>query len=271
MKSTIKKVLIKLGAIERARLIYNSAKSASKDVIKEEIKYKKHNLPDGYPAPPKELIFLIIGLGWKSVYYNSGRQIYTEMESLFSRNGIDFASFERVLDFGCGCGRIIRHFNNNLKSVKLAGTDYNTSLITWCRDNLTFGDFRTNKLAPPIDFEDNSFDLLYARSVFTHLTRELQGEWMKEFRRVIKTGGYLYITTHGLNTFTNLTGDEKKELNNSGIITINKNIEGDNKCSTYQTKEFVLNNLAHGFELVSFTPGQSRTASPQDIYILKKI
>jgi SAM-dependent methyltransferase len=262
---------MKLGLIERARLIYNSMKSFSIAAFKEELEYKKNNLPDGYPAPPKEYIFLIIGLRWVSIYYNSGKKIFEEMKGMFEKSGIDINSFERVLDFGCGCGRVIRHFNNNLKTAKLYGADYNPKLINWCSDNLTFGLFSRNKLAPPLEYEDNFFNLVYCRSVFTHLSRELQIEWMAEFNRIIQKGGYLYFTAHGENTFTNLTKEEKEKLRKEGILTINRNIEGDNKCATYQTKLFVEKELTKGFEIVNFSAGQSNSSSPQDIYILKKI
>lgn len=270
MRTIIKNTLSKLGLIEKARLIYNSAKSASLKIIKEEMQYRKKSLPDGYPAPPQKLIFLIIGLRWTSIYYTSGKTIFNEMKNLFTRNNIDINSFEKVLDFGCGCGRIIRHFHSNSKSTQLYGCDYNEELINWCKDNLTFGSFSANKLAPPLNYDSDSFDLIYARSVFTHLSPELQNLWIEEFKRVIKKGGYLYITTHGENTFRNLNREEIAILRKNGILSVNTVIEGDNKCATYQTKDFTENRLTKGFKIVNFSPGQNNSSSPQDIYILKK-
>jgi SAM-dependent methyltransferase len=270
MRTTIKKILSALGIIEKVRLVYNSTKSVSLDILREEIQYRKKNMPDGYPAPPKELIFLIIGLRWSSIYFNSGNVIFKEMKSLFTKNKIDINSFGKVLDFGCGCGRIIRHFNSNSNNVQLYGCDYNEGLINWCKDNLTFGSFTTNKLAPPSDYEDSFFDLIYARSVFTHLSDELQKLWIEEFKRVIKTGGYLYITTHGENTFHNLTHEEQAALRKEGILTVNSIIEGNNKCTTYQTRDFTEKKFSGGFEIVTFLPGKNNSTSPQDIYILKR-
>jgi hypothetical protein len=40
-------------------------------------------------------------------------------------------------------------------------------------------------------------DCIYAISVFTHLSAELQDLWMKELRRIVRPGGHLLITTHG--------------------------------------------------------------------------
>lgn len=193
------------------------------------------------------------------------------MQRFLKKNHINISSFRNVLDFGCGCGRIIRHFHNQYKTVNLFGCDYNSELVEWCSNNLTFGKFDINHLSPPLKYGSDFFDFIYARSVFTHLGIELQKAWMKEFRRILKTGGYLYLTTHGDNTFNNLTHNERELLNEKGFLIINQEIEGDNRCTCYQTKKFFEENLINGFELIDFSPGKNDSISKQDIYLLKKI
>ena len=271
MKNTIKKILYKTGTIDTARSAYNSIKTLSLRNLLDELSYKGGVLPDGYPAPPRDLIFLIIGLRWKSEYYNSGKKLYHQMESIFINKGISLNGLENILDFGCGCGRIIRHIHFNNSAASLYGSDYNPDLIKWCSKNLPFGQFSVNQIAPPLEYQDSLFNLVYARSVFTHLTGTLQLNWMDEFRRILKPGGFLYLTTHGRSTFKNLSGAENKILEEKGILTLNQSIEGDNKCSTYQTKFYVENNFLNGFELFEFIPGENDSFSKQDIYILKKL
>ncbi len=271
MKNRLKKLLSDLGLIDKVRLYYNSIKSFNYRVLIDELKFRKYGLPDGYPSPPPNLIFLIIALRWSHVYYHSGKQIYTEIIQLLQKNKIELQSLNKILDFGCGCGRIIRHFHSNNKSVQLYGADYNKTLIDWCSQNLTFGNFTVNHLDPPVDFANDTFDFIYARSVLTHMGFELQKEWMKEFKRLLKTGGYAYITTHGKSLFINLTNSEIDKIKSEGFLVINDEIEGDNKCTTYQTREFFIKNLSDGFELIDFIPGKPGTTSPQDIYLLKKI
>ncbi|MCP6725914.1 class I SAM-dependent methyltransferase, partial [Klebsiella pneumoniae] len=84
-------------------------------------------------------------------------------------------SIGSVLDFGCGCGRVTRWWADFEGAV--AGSDVNAEAVAWCRENLGFASFEQNALAPPLDFDDASFDLVYALSVFTHLTEELQLAW----------------------------------------------------------------------------------------------
>src|SRR5439155_14229287 len=101
-----------------------------------------------------------------------------------------------VLDFGCGCGRVTRYFHGLAGEV--AGSDVSDAAIEWCRANLGFGRFEVNGPAPPLVFEDESFDLVYALSVFTHLTDDLQLAWRDELRRVLRPDGRLLLTTHGM-------------------------------------------------------------------------
>ncbi|MEW6193740.1 MAG: class I SAM-dependent methyltransferase [Bacteroidota bacterium] len=271
MKNRLKKALSNLGLIDKARLYYNSAKSLSTRVLTDELKFRKNGLPDGFPSPPPNLIFLIIALRWSHIYYYSGKQIYEGIIQLLQKNRITLQSLNKILDFGCGCGRIIRHFHSNDKSVQLYGTDYNRTLVEWCSQNLTFGNFTVNMLNPPLEFAQETFNFIYARSVFTHMSFELQKVWIEEFKRLLKSGGYVYITTHGEPLFTNLNDNEISMIKSEGFLVINDEIEGDNKCTTYQTKEFFIKNLSDGFELTDFIPGRPGSASPQDIYLLKKI
>ena len=68
--------------------------------------------------------------------------------------------FGSMLDFGCGCGRMIRHWHD-LPRRRLHGCDYNPLLVAWCSEHLPFAEFRGNALEPPLPYEDDQFDLVY--------------------------------------------------------------------------------------------------------------
>jgi ubiquinone/menaquinone biosynthesis C-methylase UbiE len=59
--------------------------------------------------------------------------------------------------------------------------------------------FATITTTPHLPFEDNYFDLVYAGSVFTHIS-DLTDSWFLELRRVVRRNGYLYITIHDKRT-----------------------------------------------------------------------
>ena len=102
-----------------------------------------------------------------------------------------------VLDFGCGCGRVLVYFKD-ATGCRMTGSDIDGEAIAWCKDNLAdFGNFVQNGALPPFPIADSTFDLVYSVSVFTHLPERMQFQWLNELQRVTKPGGYLLLTTRG--------------------------------------------------------------------------
>ena len=62
-----------------------------------------------------------------------GFGIYLLVRDLYHRHVGDVGDAETVLDFGCGYGRVIRYFLRDIDHRRLTGTDYNSSLIDFCR------------------------------------------------------------------------------------------------------------------------------------------
>lgn len=97
---------------------------------------------------------------------------------------------KRVLDFGCGAGRTVRHFLDDAE-LELWACDTDAASIDWMQANLGPGVrvFR-NEHTPPLPQPDDYFDLIWAISVFTHITDEWSA-WLLELRRVLKPDGLL--------------------------------------------------------------------------------
>ena len=102
---------------------------------------------------------------------------------------------EKVLDFGCGAGEMLIGLRNR-PNFTLWGCDLESDLVDWCSSNLNAQCLK-NELDPPLPYEDNSFDVINAISVFTHLSLDMQFKWAWELYRVIKPSGYLHFTAHG--------------------------------------------------------------------------
>jgi SAM-dependent methyltransferase len=108
-------------------------------------------------------------------------------------------SFEgkRVLDFGCGAGRTLRHFAEEAEQGELWGCDIHPESVEWMQANLSppFHVFRNGE-TPPLDRPDGYFDLIWCVSVFTHLT-DTWSAWLLELRRVLAPDGLLIVTFMG--------------------------------------------------------------------------
>ncbi|MDZ7626597.1 MAG: class I SAM-dependent methyltransferase [Ignavibacteriaceae bacterium] len=115
----------------------------------------------------------------------------------------------KILEWGCGPARIIRHLPRLLNdSCEIYGSDYNSKTIVWCKKIFPEFNFSKNNLQPPLEFENNFFDIIYATSVFTHLSEEMHYAWMNELKRVCKPNGIIFLTTHGDNCKPKLTPEE---------------------------------------------------------------
>src|SRR5207253_7435957 len=51
---------------------------------------------------------------------------------------------------------------------------------------------------PPTRYNNGIFDVVYAYSVFSHLSEDSHLAWAGEFARVLKPGGTVILTTQGL-------------------------------------------------------------------------
>src|SRR5205823_4268503 len=136
----------------------------------------------GLPLPPARLRAQIgPSHADARVFLESGR-IHAELiQSLLRDAGTPVEQLGAILDWGCGCGRVLRHWSD-LPRTLVHGCDINPKMVDWCRDNLSFAEVAVTGLTPPLPYADSTFDLIYAFSVFTHLTEELQREWMEECR-----------------------------------------------------------------------------------------
>jgi len=103
----------------------------------------------------------------------------------------------RVLDFGAGCGRLARFFAMS-SEFDVSASDVNPDFVDWCEQNLRTVQSHQNGCMPPLRYRANTFDLVYALSVFTHLPEEASAQWLKELSRILVPGGLLIATTHGV-------------------------------------------------------------------------
>jgi SAM-dependent methyltransferase len=116
-----------------------------------------------------------------------------------------------MLDFGCGAGRTLRHFLPEADTAEFWGCDIDAESIAWLDANLS-PPLRLfeNGPEPPLSVPDETFDLIYAVSVFTHLA-ETWSSWLLELRRVLKPGGLLVATFMGEGMSERIAGEEWDE------------------------------------------------------------
>jgi SAM-dependent methyltransferase len=198
-----------------------------------------------------------------------------------------------LLDFGCGCGRLLRFLRGVPENVlRLHGADVNGEHVAWCREHLAPIAFTRNELTPPLPFADATFDALWSLSVFTHLPERVGDAWRAELARVLVPGGIAILTVQGSTSLSKAEADPALAarigwdtalvLRARGELAVHGHAyarydatslaaakAGDDYGLHFTTEEHVRARwLGAHFELVEYRPGGLR--GWQDILVLRR-
>jgi SAM-dependent methyltransferase len=163
-------------------------------------------------------------------------------------------SGKRILDFGCGAGRTLRHFTNEASEAELLGCDIDEDSIRWMQEQMCppFQAF-VNGPEPPLDQPDASFDLIWAISVFTHLTSSWS-RWLVELHRLLKPDGLLLATFMGCGMSQEIAGEPWDE-NKFGMNVIRYGQSWDlGGPMVLHSPWWIEEHWGRAFEVLSLTP-----------------
>jgi SAM-dependent methyltransferase len=231
---------------------------------------RKPETANRLPLPPARLRTQVGPLHADARFFlESGLQQAALIERVLAQNGVRLAELDALLDFGCGCGRVLRHWSR-LSDTRICGCDVDARMIAWCRENLPFAEVSVNSTSPPLAYESEAFDLVYAFSVFTHLTEEAQRAWIEELGRVLREDGYLLISTLGEHyaSLDRLSASELEAFRNGELVVLYEGSSGTSLCSAYHPPEYVRTKLAAHLEYVSFMPAADE--GRHDLHLLRK-
>jgi hypothetical protein len=105
---------------------------------------------ESLPVPPLALVDLVSGQPDIPWFLEGGRRAAAGVRETLGGQGVAMESLGAILDFGCGCGRVVRHWSGLPGPVH--GADLHPRLVEWCRSHLPFARFERNGLAPPLPY-----------------------------------------------------------------------------------------------------------------------
>ena len=235
------------------------------------LRYWTGGAKESLPLPKARARFLVAGSADIQGFLDLGRRAAESIEAAVARAGRPIESMAAILDFGCGSGRVLRHWKKLAGRVGVYGTEMNGELVAECRRCVPFATVGQNRPAPPLDHPDQSFDLVYALSVFTHLHENLQRDWRDELRRLLRPNGLLLVTTHGRFYVPRLSEDERARFERGDCVVQGAEFLGENLCITYHPEASVRALFADGFEVAAFLPEGAKGNPSQDLWLLRKL
>jgi hypothetical protein len=125
------------------------------------------------------------------------KQAFSFYQYVCSTCNLNQNNLPRILDFGGGWGRIARFFLRNTQPELISITDCLSDSIHWLHETNNPCNIIKNEPLPPVDDFDAKFDVIYAFSVFSHLSEEYQNAWIDYLIDCLCPGGHLVFTTRG--------------------------------------------------------------------------
>jgi SAM-dependent methyltransferase len=232
----------------------------------------KGTFPSQAPLPPPSLRLRVSGSDDLTSFLEIGQRCSQDIQDIFANVSKELQGCEAVLDFGCGCGRVIRWFNQFSNTTRLFGVDIDREAIDWCMQNLPFASFKANSGLPPLSFPDEYFDAIYAISVFSHLNERYQFYWLHELRRLVKRGGIVLLSIHGEQETRQIFQNMADEVVDKGMVFLASKEKQFSFPDWYQTsfhsKKYIFHKYTEYFDIVDYI--SRGINNHQDVVLLRK-
>ncbi len=104
--------------------------------------------------------------------------------------------FDRILDFPCGHGRVLRYLRAMFPDAQLTGADLDRDAVDFCAKTFQAVPVYSSNDTQQISIE-GKFDLIWCGSLLTHFDSSRCLEFLNFFTQLLSSGGILVFTMHG--------------------------------------------------------------------------
>jgi len=203
----------------------------------------------------------------KEDYFRGGRIDAEFFVDTIKRNRPLLLKNKKILDFGCGHGRITRHLPILLNPSQLVVSDVWDSAVNFCAKEFNAEPFVISDETPISDLKIK-FDVILSYSVFSHLPPQIFENNLRQLRTLLDKEGLLLFSVKG-----ERFAQEKGLSLKNGYYYSNTTNETYGRLSTKKYGltsvsesfvETVLNKV--GFRIVEFAKRNIR----QDLYVVEQ-
>jgi SAM-dependent methyltransferase len=154
------------------------------------------DLVPAVPIPPPRFIEKTQGGHDREVYKTLGFRYYHQFRNAICRHR-DWGSVRRILDWGCGSGRVAANFLAASDGPQVFGCDIDRDAIAWCRKHLPRGQFTRIAPEPALPYPDATFDVVISLAVLACFGPDTYDAWLPELSRVLAPGGLFLASVQG--------------------------------------------------------------------------
>ena len=231
------------------------------------------------PVPGDSNIARVIGDSTLSKYLLGGSSVFGRFDEILRRLGAPsgFREFPRILDWGCGAGRLTRYLLAEAGGQQeVWGADVDSVNVDWCEAAFPGASFKRLELHPPSPFPDGFFDLVVGVSVFTHLRERVAEAWLEELRRITRPGSLLLLTvqSEALMALASAPRGLASRLYRDGLVLTGDNSQlairdGDETyyVDVFHSHEYIRTRWGRFFDVVDIKVG---AGLHQDLVILRR-
>jgi SAM-dependent methyltransferase len=125
---------------------------------------------------------------------NQSKTFYAKVAERFEQYSATRMTEARILDYGCGWGRLIRFFARDVAPGSLHGCDPVQQILDVCRETGVPAELTKTDFVPERLPYDEPFDLAYAFSVFTHISERAADTCLRALHAALRPGAILVLT-----------------------------------------------------------------------------
>ena len=140
------------------------------------------------PGLPSEALQKVTNNLSGAVTLRAAGQLYENIATLLAKHAPGVAA-PKILDFGCGWGRLARFLPQLTAVENIYGTDVDGGLIASCQEHLHAPNYAVMTSGAALPYPDAMFDVVLSNSVFSHLSESSHRFHVGEIARVLKPGG----------------------------------------------------------------------------------
>lgn len=131
-------------------------------------------------------------------YFNDGQKSAKQLHRLLTEICKYKGEEEvKILEFASGYGCVTRHIENVIPFARITSCDIHAEAQSFIENILNVNAVLSSPQPEKLTFSEK-YDVVFALSFFSHMPKATFGRWLKQLISLVKPGGHVIFTTHGL-------------------------------------------------------------------------